>query len=278
MSKSHEPGPHGIYKDKIFFLTFIAFISAFNYYLTYDHIRFNWSFILTYTLDTIEGWLAWWAVRAIIKYLDTKIPYGREPLKRILIQLSVTTLAGLLVIICLTLLVSMIAVRRPPIPSFYSFDVFIIFIWFLVINGIYVGMHYFNEWRALSHRMQHERQARVGGFAVKQGKTDLLIPFTDIAAFYTEAGYSILLNWQGKKYLPDRSLDKIEKSLPGEWFLRLNRQYILHRKAITGFRRLGEGKIEVLIKARGYLPESVQVSRLKAAAFKDWFRSAAPEE
>ncbi|MGC4034343.1 MAG: hypothetical protein QM764_00180 [Chitinophagaceae bacterium] len=64
----------------------IAFISAFNYYLTYTNIRFNWFLILTYTIDTIEGWLAWWAVRFIIIRLDKKMPYGNRPLRRILLQ------------------------------------------------------------------------------------------------------------------------------------------------------------------------------------------------
>jgi DNA-binding LytR/AlgR family response regulator len=278
MYTTHASEGSGKFNDKVFFLIVIAFISAFNYYLTYDHIKFNWSLVLTYTLDTIEGWVAWWAVRSLIKYLDARIPYGREPFKRILIQLLLTTLAGLLVIVFLTALVSWIAVRRPPIPSFYSFDIFIIIIWFIVINGIYIGMHYYTEWRALAHRLQEESQARTGGFTVKQGKMDLLIPFTDIAAIYTDAGYSILLNWEGKKYLPDSSLDKIEKALPCNWFLRLNRQYILHRGAITGFKRLGDGKIEVLTKPLHPLPASVQVSRLKAASFKNWFRSDAPEE
>src|SRR6186713_1921060 len=97
------------YNDIKFFLIAIAFISAFNYYLTYTNIRFNWFFFLTYTIDTVQGWLAWWAVRSIIIYLDKKLPYTDRPLKRILIQLVLTTTVGLLIIILLTELVSLIA-------------------------------------------------------------------------------------------------------------------------------------------------------------------------
>src|SRR6188474_3102479 len=128
------------YNDIKFFLIAIAFISAFNYYLTYTNIRFNWFLVLTYTIDTVQGWLAWWAVRSIIIYLDKKLPYTDRPLKRILVQLSVTTIAGLLVIILLTELVSWIARGRALPLSFYLFDIFIITIWFIVINGIYIGM------------------------------------------------------------------------------------------------------------------------------------------
>ena len=259
------------YNDVKFFLIAIAFISAFNYYLTYNNIKFNGFLFLTYAIDTVQGWLAWWAVRSIIIYLDKKMPYGERPLKRILVQLVITIFTGMAIIILLTELVSWIARGRPAIISFYSFDIFIIAIWFFVINGIYIGMHYYSEWKRSEHMRQEEKKVRAGGFSVKQGKQNLLIPFNEIAGFYTEEGYSILLNWQDKKFFPDRSLDKIEKLLPEEWFFRLSRQHILHRNTITGFKRLNDGKIDVLLRSFENLPPSIQVSRLKAAAFKNWF-------
>ena len=90
-------------------------------------------------------------------------------------------------------------------------------------------------------------------------------------AFYAEGGYTILLTKENKKYFPDRSLDKIETILPEELFFRLNRQYILNRKILTGFKRTGNGKIEVLVNAPETLPSSIAVSRTKAVSFKNWF-------
>ena len=260
------------YNDVKFFLIAIAFISAFNYYLTWTNIKLSWFLVLTYTIDTVQGWLAWWAVRSIIIQMDKKMPYGDRPVKRILIQLLLTTVTGLLIIILLTELVSWIARGRPATISFYSFDIFIIVIWFFVINGIYIGMHYYNEWKVSEHQRHEEKKIRNGGFPVKHGKQNLLIVFNEVLGFYTENGYSILLDKEGKKYFPDISLDKIEKQLPGEWFFRLSRQYILHRNAMSGFKRLNDGKIEVLVRPSENLPASIQVSRLRAPTFKTWFQ------
>lgn len=265
------------YNDTKFFLIAIAFISAFNYYLTYNNIRFNGFLILTYTIDTLQGWLAWWAVRSIIIWLDKKMPYTNRPLKRILVQIGITTIAGLLVIILLTELVSLIARGRTVPLSFYLFDVFIFIIWFLVINGIYIGMHYYMEWKESEARRLEEKKIRLGGFAVKTGKQNFLVPFDEILSFYAEGGYTVLLTWQNKKYIQDRSLDKIESALPEEFFFRLNRQYILHREAIKGFKRTGDGKLEVIVNASEYLPAAIQVSRIKAVAFKAWFEPAKNE-
>lgn len=261
------------YNDVKFFLVAIAFISAFNYYLTYTNIRFNWFLILTYTIDTVQGWLAWWAVRSLVIYLDKKLPYAHQPLKRILIQLVVTTIAGLLVIILLTELVSWIARGRALPLSFYLFDIFIITIWFIVINGIYIGMHYYSEWKQSEIQRQEDKKLRMGGFNVKHGNQNILVAFGDILGFFVEDGYTILLTWQNIKYFPDKSLDKIEDVLPGELFFRLNRQYIVHRNALTGFKRTGDGKIDVLVNGPENFPKAIPVSRTRAVNFKNWFQS-----
>ncbi|MGZ5221606.1 MAG: hypothetical protein ACXWC7_16075, partial [Chitinophagaceae bacterium] len=86
------------YNDVRFFLVAIAFISAFNYYLTWSNIRLNWFLVLTYTIDTVQGWIAWWAIRSIIIYLDKRLPYTHRPMKRIVIQLVITSVVGLLII------------------------------------------------------------------------------------------------------------------------------------------------------------------------------------
>jgi len=260
------------YHDIKFFLIAIAFISAFNYYLTWSNIRFNWFLILTYTIDTVQGWLAWWVMRIIIIYLDKKLPYENQPLKRISIQLLLTIPAGLVVISLLTELVSWIAKGRSLPLSFYLFDVFIISIWLLVINGIYIGMHYYIGWKQSEMQRQEDKKLRAAGFTVKHGKENRLIPFYDILGFYAEEGYIVLLTWENKKYFSDKSLDKIEETLPGEFFFRLNRQYIVHRKALTGFKRTGDGKIDVLVNAPEPFPKAIPVSRTRAVIFKTWFQ------
>ena len=262
------------YNDVKFFLIAIAFISAFNYYLTYNNIRFNWFLVLTYTIDTVQGWLAWWAVRSIIISLDKKLPYTQQPLKRILVQLALTTATGLFVIIILTEIVSLIARGRTVPVNFYLFDVFIFVIWFFVINGIYIGMHYYQLWKESEYLRQEEKKIRAEGFSIKLGKQNLLIPFNDILSFYVDEGYTMLLTPGNKKYSTDRSLDKIEEILPDEFFFRLNRQIIVHRNVITGFKRTADGKIEVLVNAPENFPKAIPVSRNRAVRFKTWFQPA----
>jgi hypothetical protein len=263
------------YRDIRFFLVFIPLVNALNYYLTYSNIQFNAHTGLTFAIDTLQGFGAWWIMRSVIIYLDKRLPYQPRPLKRIIVQIIATSIAGLAFIIITTEILNAFLKENPVPESFYLFDVFIFLIWFFVINGIYIGLHYFNLWQTSEkYRVQErngieQKRTRQEGLMVRQGKQSLIIPVADLAAVYVEGEYAMLLTTSFKKHLHDLSLEKIEKQLPEELFFRINRQLILHRQFIAGFERSENGKISVLVSNAETLPSPIQVSRTKAAAFKN---------
>lgn len=257
--------------DILLFLILIPFISAVNYYLTYTDIRLNGFLLLTYTIDTLQGYIAWLAVRAVILFLDRIYPYDRSPVLRITIQLVSTTVVGLCTISILTEIVSLIARGKMAPLNFYTIDLIIIGIWFFVINGVYVGLYYYNALRLSEEKRQEDLRLRTEGLLVRHGKQDLRFDFGEIAGFFVEGDYVVASHISGKKYYMDQSLDKFEKTLPGSLFFRLNRQYIVHHQMVTGFRRSENGKLLVLLQGNAHFPSEITVSRSKAPAFKDWF-------
>jgi len=257
--------------DVTLFLVLIPFISAFNYYLTYSNISLRWFLVITFVLDTVQGYIAWWAVRSLIFYLDRKLPFHQGLLKRIVVQLVTTIVLGLAILIALTELTSWIARGKPAALNFYTTDIFIISIWFFVINGIYIGFYFYNQWKTLEAERHEEKRERTDGLVVKQGKQDIKLIFETVAGFSVEGEYVVAFQLTGKKFFVDQSLDKLEKTLPSIFF-RLNRQYIVHRQVIRGFRRAENGKLDVLITATEHFPGEITVSRTKASAFKSWFQ------
>jgi hypothetical protein len=258
--------------DITLFLLLIPFISAFNYYLTYSNIRLSWFLVLTFAIDTVQGYAAWWTVRQLILLLDKKWPYEPKPASRILFQILVTTVAGLGVISILTELVSWIAKGKPAPLSFYTVDLVIISIWFFVINGIYIGLHFYNIWRRLEEKRAEEHKINIAGLTVRQGKSDVRIPFDDLLGLYVDSDYVMACHKGGKKFIVDQSLDKLEDILPSTLFFRLNRQFLVHQQLVSGFRREMNGKLVVMLHAQGQFPLEVIVSRTKAPSFKTWFR------
>ena len=270
MEKSNK-SVNAYYPDILLFLILIPFISAVNYYLTYTGIRLSYFLILTFTIDTIQGYIAWWAVRHFIFWLDKNLNYNTG-LKRITVQLIGSLLIGLIIISLLTELVSWIAKGKPAPISFYSVDLFIIGIWFFFINGVYVGLYYFNLWKKSEEQRKTESQLKASGLMVRNGKQDLKLTFDEVAGFSVEEEYVLVNHINGKKFFLDQSLDKIEKTLHTSTFFRANRKFILHRQIISGFKRAEDGKIIILLNQTESLPTEIAVSRLKAPAFKAWFR------
>lgn len=258
--------------DIIIFLLLIPFISAFNYYLTYRNISFNGFLLLTYTLDTVQGYAGWYMVRILILYMDKRLPYSSGTTKRIVTQIIVTSIAGLVVITLLTELVSWIARGHSADKSFYTTDIFIIGIWFFVVNGIYIVLHFYNEWQKSEAKLKEENRIKEGGLVLRLGKKDIRINFEDLAGIYVDQDYVTAVDKDEKKYILDQSLDKIEKDLPHTYFFRLNRQFIIHRNMVKGFQRAENGKIKVLLNETSIFPQEIPVSRTKAPSFKNWFQ------
>ena len=260
------------YPDVTLFLVLIPFISAFNYYLTYSNVKLNWWLAFTYTLDTLIGYAAWLAARKIIIQLDNSMPYASNVVKRVITQFLLTTFVGLFIISFLTELSSIIVKGKWAHPSFYAYDLFIIAIWFFVINAIYIMLHYYYKWQGTEQMVQDEKQKLKNGYLVKEGKNETRIPFDNIQGFSVDDDYVILHCDGSKQYYLDDPLEKIGLELPENLFFRLNRQIIIHRNLIAGFTKLENGKINVSLSQKAALPQEIPVSRTKAPQFKRWFR------
>ncbi len=271
MEKSNE-NQSAYYPDISIFLILIPFISAINYHLTYANIKFNGFLILTFTIDTVTGYIAWFFTRKLILYLDIKLPYSKGIIKRLGIQLPATTVLGLFIISFLTELTSFIAKGEGAPLDFYTIDLIIIGIWFFFINAIYLGLYYYNQWQKTEQKIAREEKLKAGGFIVKVGKKDMKLDFDNLAGFFIDTDYTVAQDANGKKFYLDDSLEKVENRLPGDTFFRLNRKYILHRNMISGFKRIENGKILVLLHKNDFFPSNITVSRTKAPSFKRWFR------
>ena len=261
--------PAELYKPDIkIFLVLIPFISAFNYFLTYSNISWNSFTLLTYTIDTLQGYMAWWIVRWEILWLDKKINLLNQPFRRVSLQIVLTTLSGLGWIILSTEAISLLVKGEPAIPEFYTLDVLIIMIWFFVINGIYFGLFFYNTLKKSA--TAKAKTSEFESFPVKSGSKLILIPIDQVLGLRIEDEYVLLHTLDGKKHFLEESLDHWENTLPESEFFRINRKSILPRKVILGFQKLEHGKLLLELNHPADAFE-LGVSRAKAPTFRAWF-------
>ena len=266
------------YNDGLLFLVLIPIINTINYHLTYSRVRWDWYTYATYTIDTISGFIAWWIIRKTILWLDRIMPYEKALVKRILVQILLTNVFAQGFIILQTEIVNELYTDEPLPLAFYTYNLFIFFIWILVINGIYIAMYFYTQWGSAQRLREIDKQLRSTGFEVHLGKKTETIPFEQIVAFYVDEGTAFLKTRESRSYVVDRSLNKIESQLPEELFYRLNRKYIVHRSHIRGFEREVNGKLRALLHPLDNLPEQAIISRTNAPNFKRWFSQATSQQ
>lgn len=250
------------------FLILIPLIAGFNYYLTYSNIRFNSFLLLTFTIDTLQGYLAWLVVRHIIIRLDRFMPYEQQFMKRVVMQIAFTTLSGLVVISATTEIVSLIFKGELAPLDFYTFDLFIIGVWFLVINGLYISIYFYNKSSSVK-REDAASEALARSLVTRVGNTEIVLPCRDIKCVFRQGDYAVAVTREDEQHLLDDSLNEISQLLPADTFYRLNRQTIMHRDFIKGYRTMPNRRLLVLLTNMD-LDEEQYISRTKAPEFKKW--------
>lgn len=108
------------------------------------------------------------------------------------------------------------------------------------------------------------------GIIVTVGNRKKVFHYNDVVCFYSSQKVTYLVNPEGKQYVLDESLEKVEEHIDNGYFFRANRQFIVSPKIVKEFKTEGNGKLIVMLKSLGDLPLSISVSRLKSHAFRKW--------
>jgi DNA-binding LytR/AlgR family response regulator len=117
-------------------------------------------------------------------------------------------------------------------------------------------------------KMFHGREAqRPASLLVHHADKILPVQLESIALFYLKNEVTHLLTFDGKVYCPNKSLDELEK-MTGDTFYRINRQYLVAHKAVTGASNYLSRKLSVNLSVP--FAEVITVSKEKSSSFLKW--------
>lgn len=105
-------------------------------------------------------------------------------------------------------------------------------------------------------------------FLVRRGSEYVSIPVPEIAFFYASHKMVCLVRKDGAKFILDHSLTDIEKQVdPGDWY-RINRKYLVNRRAIRRMSVLPKSKLQIELEP--LTKDDLIVSSENSGAFKKW--------
>lgn len=105
-------------------------------------------------------------------------------------------------------------------------------------------------------------------FMVKSGQSLRVIPSEEVAYFLAEDGVVLLVNFEGKRFAVNNSLDQLDEQLDEHSFFRANRQLIVNIKAVEKAESYFKGRL--LLRTKPETPGDQVISSNKAGAFRQW--------
>lgn len=208
--------------------------------------------------------------------LDRRYPWEQQALVRTLLQL----LLGLLVPALLDFFQAWLFMRSYDVnileTTYVSHDFQYILLMLAIINIYYFGFYFYLRWRQAeqwTRRLHQEPPANANTsaevFMVSRGSLSIPLPFDDIAYVFREAEVNFLMTFCGERFFTGRTLDDIAQELDMR-FYRINRQMVVHRKAILHFKPAEFGKLYLELSPS--FAEPVVVSQKRAKSFREWIK------
>lgn len=244
-------------------------LTTLNYILTYSTFRFNLEHAYFILNDLALTVIILEFLIICIKKLDKYFPWQADQNKRLIVQLgAITPIVAFFTLFVNELSEAIIYTGRID-AKFYSFDMVVALVLILMVQFIYIALYFLQQ----KPGQAASAADSVHQIKVSQGTTIKMIGETEILAAFVSSNLTYVLNTNCKRFLCNEPLKELEESLSGRFF-RANRQFIISREFVLGFKSLEYGKIEVQLVCEDKLtPASIIISRKKAAMFRKWVKS-----
>lgn len=123
------------------------------------------------------------------------------------------------------------------------------------------------QYESIRRLFADSRKSRPSSLLIHYKDTIFPVKMEDIALFRLEHEVVYLLTFDKTTYYPGKSLEELEE-LVGDDFFRVNRQYLVNRKAIINASSLFSRKLSLSIAIP--LKEGITISKEKAPVFLKW--------
>lgn len=225
----------------------------------------------------------WLVVRAATVGLDRRYDWFSQPARRVAGQLILGVGGPVLVSVGLAMLYFRFVVGQSIADSTYPVYEFPISVLFIGgFNLFYVGWYLYRKATAPAlplpepDELPHPSKPNPAQFLrktliVSSGLRNVPVLIDEVAYIYIDEAAVFLTTVSGNKYVVNTSLDELARDLPGDVFFRVNRQFIVHRRACSSYLNDTYGKLKV--EVRPSLAKDIIVSQQKTPEFKKWLEA-----
>ncbi len=225
--------------------------------------------------------ILWEFVRFSTRYLDKRLNWSEQPVKRLLMQIVLGVILPSLFSFLFTWIWMGVAYDQDIFKtSWLNNEFYTVILIILLINLIYFTWWLYLNWKqqsalALQDGPAPEPESIHKTIEVSKAGKTVLLPHTDIAYCYLSNGYCYIKPFEGDVFVTGYTLDEVSRMLGEFLFFRVNRQILVSRKSCSAYKSIENGKIELDLVPP--YKSAVVVSQKRARAFRKWVSAAIAE-
>jgi two-component system response regulator LytT len=124
------------------------------------------------------------------------------------------------------------------------------------------------NYQELINQLPAEMRPKNQRLLIRIGNNFKVVDFENIAYFYTQEKISFAITFDGKRYPLDHPLEKLQEMVNPKYFFRINRQFIIHIKAIKDMVAYSKSRIKLQLEPMSNM--EIIVSTERSPEFKKW--------
>lgn len=128
------------------------------------------------------------------------------------------------------------------------------------------------DYQSLLDQLLEQRRDFQHRMIVKIGPRLKALEISQIALFYTEEGVVFMQTFEGQRFMPDLTLDKIMQMVDPMQFYRINRSQIVNQRAVVEMHIHTKGRLKLKLQVKHQ--QECMVSSDKVAGLKAWLTGA----
>ncbi|RDB04004.1 LytTR family DNA-binding domain-containing protein [Runella aurantiaca] len=260
----------------------VVFTKQFPWHVSYQ-------FPLPYFLTVLTVMFSCWEVNVrLFRWMDSKMPFHVNPVRRIGRQMVVNGMATLFTFLLVFPLSQFVYAGYWPAASVFMTGAVVCATIATIVNGSFIGLYLVRTiyWQKDKSVAELDRQRKEEPtmnsphlIRVEVNHSQLILQPTEIAYFYSTGGMVLLVKTDGTKMATSyQSLTQLTERLAGQYFFPLNRQILAGLGAVKEVKDDVNRKLIVSLfpPMHQHQPtEQVVVSRYRSAEFRKWLQAAA---
>jgi hypothetical protein len=226
---------------------------------------YTWEYWIRFVFIVIDIFVLWQTILYFTKYFDKKLPWNSNLKKRAFVQYIIITLIGLITATITEFLYLYIIEND-------SFDVYFItlHIPILTLVALLISFYYSFMFFIDKDKIKALKTTFISNITYQKGASTFNISINDIAYFFYSDRMVFLVDKNGYINYIHFTMEKLSKIINPKKFIRVNRQFIVSKKAITKYTEIENRKIEIFVSPSTQKGSRIIVSSKKRTQIIKW--------